>query len=131
MKLDRGRPSQGIGLAPLIDVVFILLLFFMLATNFDHRRSIDVVSRGAAASGDGTSQTALRLHLEQGGMRLNGRRVAEAELPAAIEQLRRSGPAGAELLVTSDDVVPLQSVVVALDRLREAGVSNARLEMSQ
>lgn len=49
------RRRSVIGLTPLIDVVFILLLFFMLASNFSTERSVSVASQsesGAATTGD-------------------------------------------------------------------------------
>jgi len=42
------RSKSSIGLTPLIDVVFILLLFFMLASNFSEERTISVTSQPSA-----------------------------------------------------------------------------------
>lgn len=50
LKFDTPRPKAIISLTPLIDVVFILLLFFMLATNFDTEQAFAV----SAASGSAT-----------------------------------------------------------------------------
>ena len=49
-EFDNPRPKTFISLTPLIDVVFILLLFFMLATNFDTEHAFAV----GAASGSAT-----------------------------------------------------------------------------
>lgn len=129
MRLTRSNASQAIGLAPLIDVVFILLLFFMLATNFDQRRSIDVIDSGVATSEQQAGQTTARLHIEPNGMRLNGQRVDESALPVTIRQLL-PGP-DSFLLVSADNAVRLQSVVTTLDRLNAAGISNVRLELAR
>lgn len=42
------RRSSAISLTPLIDVVFILLLFFMLASNFSQERSLSIASQSPA-----------------------------------------------------------------------------------
>jgi len=51
----QSRRRSVIGLTPLIDVVFILLLFFMLASNFSTERAVSVYSQaesGAATTSD-------------------------------------------------------------------------------
>ncbi|MBK6278385.1 MAG: biopolymer transporter ExbD [Gammaproteobacteria bacterium] len=45
LRLDPPCPRSRISLTALIDVVFILLLFFMLTTQFTRWRSLDVPSR--------------------------------------------------------------------------------------
>ncbi|MBO8087018.1 MAG: biopolymer transporter ExbD, partial [Marichromatium sp.] len=49
MRLDLARRVRRnpISLTPLIDVVFILLLFFMLASHFDQWRALALDARGA------------------------------------------------------------------------------------
>lgn len=54
-----GRARARIGLTPLIDVIFILLIFFMLATRFDVWQTLDVNAGGAAQ----TETEAPPLHL--------------------------------------------------------------------
>ncbi len=49
-EFDTPRPKTIISLTPLIDVVFILLLFFMLATKFDTEHALAI----AAVSGTAT-----------------------------------------------------------------------------
>ena len=129
MRLSRSNASKGIGLAPLIDVVFILLLFFMLATNFDQRRSIDVIGSGVSTGEQQIEQPAIRLHIAPNGVRLNGQSINESALP---ESLRRMLPGpGSVLLVSADDAVPLQSVVTVLDQLNAASITNVRLELAR
>ena len=53
--LARARPT--LGLAPLIDVVFILLLFFMLASHFHVEASLPLQSGGNPAEDGGDIET--------------------------------------------------------------------------
>ena len=39
----RQRESVEVNLTPLIDVVFLLLIFFMVSTTFDSRRALDLI----------------------------------------------------------------------------------------
>lgn len=92
MRLSRPeRKPSPIGLTPLIDVVFLLLIFFMLASTFLEfaGTSISGASRGGAA----TSVNELALIQVRAGREigLNGRKVAIVDLAREIETLAGRG----------------------------------------
>src|SRR3546814_13707697 len=72
-----GRPRRraSISLTPLIDVVFILLIFFMLATSFVDDRAIEV-GAPAAKLGGASLEGALPVALRHAGTRLAGWRLS-------------------------------------------------------
>ncbi|MEQ8587883.1 MAG: biopolymer transporter ExbD [Thalassobaculaceae bacterium] len=120
---DKGRRRRAvISLTPLIDVVFILLVFFMLASSFLDWRSIDLTP--PASAGAGTSLTgAMMLEIRSDGLRLGGRRVSAEEAERRIgEKLREN--ADQRVLIRPAEGVPLQRAVDVLDRLSAAGVRN-------
>lgn len=119
------RRRSLIGLTPLIDVVFILLIFFMLASRFLDWRAIDLSSAAETAVGAG-AQEALLVEITGDGVRLSGAAVTLEEL----EREARNRLAGGEIeraIVKPAPGVPLQRTVDALDRLKAAGVSNMTL----
>ena len=126
MRLDGQSPARRlVSLTPLIDVVFILLLFFMLATRFEHWQTLPL---SAAEAGPGAGpQGALLLRLSKGGgLDLNGRPLDPADLPAALaDWLENDGNVRA--LVQAGPGVPLQRAIAVLDVLDEAGVREATL----
>lgn len=110
------RPS----LTPMIDVVFLLLVFFMLAARFGLDRAIPV---GAALGGGGDYQGAPRLvTVAPDRLLLNGQAVTEAELGARLRPLMPSEDA--IVVVRPADDARLQRVVAVLDALDAAGVSH-------
>ncbi len=99
----------------LIDVIFLLLLFFMLSSTFTRFAEIDL-----AASGSGGGAGADRpvfLSLAASGLRVNGRAAEMASLPAALAALR-SGEARLGVLVAVERDVTSQRMADLLVSLR-------------
>ena len=114
-----------ISLTPLIDVVFILLVFFMLASSFLDWRSIDLSTPGRAVAA-ASSDASLLVEVHPGGLHLSGEHVSLDALAARVgERLDRN--ADQRVLVRPEAGVALQEVVAVLDRLAEAGVADLSL----
>ncbi len=80
------RENVDIGLAPLIDVVFILLLFFVVTTTFTRETQLKV-DLPEAASGTPPQQTEVK-QLEvvidiEGNYSLNGKALLKSDLDAS------------------------------------------------
>lgn len=115
------RRRATISLTALIDVVFILLVFFMLASNFAQVRTIGV-QIPAEAGGGSSDQTAIVVQVEPDG------RVAVDGAPIGSDRLAehvRSVAAGRPVLVRPAEETRLQALVSVLDRL--AGIPNVTL----
>jgi biopolymer transport protein ExbD len=127
LKLPRKRGARArISLTPLIDVVFILLVFFMLASNFMDWRAIRL-DAPAEAGGDGGDRPAVLLRIGAGGgLDLNGEPIADGGLTGAITPLTQRQPEPT-VLIRPADGVPLQRAVSVLDRVEAAGINRARL----
>src|SRR5690606_31202171 len=67
MRLSRRRSErrEDIDISPLIDMVFILLIFFMVTTTFVKDMKVDL-ERPGAASAQSASTKALRIHIDSG-----------------------------------------------------------------
>ena len=121
-----GRRRPLIGLTPLIDVVFILLVFFMLASSYLDWRSI-VLSPPAKAAQGGGMEGALLVEVQAGGqLRLSGQPVRLQELDQRVRQRLAEKP-GQRLVVKPDESVDLQAVVAVLDSLALAGAPSISL----
>ena len=118
---------RRLGLTPMIDVVFLLLVFFMLAARFGGMTQVPLSS---ATSGSAAYEGPPRLlSLSEGGIQLNGQDVSLSELSERLPPLMKD----------QDDVILLnakagantQQLVTVLDALREAGLSNVVLTGGQ
>ncbi|NNC23606.1 biopolymer transporter ExbD [Salinisphaera sp. USBA-960] len=124
-RYGRRSTRASTSLTSLIDVVFILLLFFMLASNFSHNSAIKLdapTAGGNAASATG----ALLVNLRVNGIHVGGQSLSEKALVARVQQLR-SKKDDLRVLVHPSTGVSLQQTVHVVDALKDAGVTNLRL----
>jgi len=114
-----------IGLTSLIDVVFILLLFFMLASQFHHWRALTVQATGTSGDAGAAPSMLVRVRAD-GTLDLNGEPTSPSDLSARLRQALAREP---ELWVQveSADEVPLQTLVTLLDQLHAAGIERMSL----
>lgn len=120
------RTRASISLTPLIDVVFILLIFFMLASSFRnwHTMQLNVSPPGVA---DQTrEEEVLLVEIVGDGLRLAGEIVSLDQLDTRIRQQLGNAP-DLQILVQPHTDVPLQKVVTVLDRLTAAGAAQVSL----
>jgi len=121
----RQRRRALISLTPLIDVVLILLVFFMLASSFLDWRVIDLAARdrgAAVTSMEGVLLVDIRPH----GLRLSGETVSLEALGFHVAK-RVSQRPDQRVLVRPEPGVSLQQAVQVLDRLAVAGVTRMSL----
>lgn len=116
-----------ISLTPLIDVVFILLVFFMLASSFSSEQVIDMLAPADTESvQEGQAGAALVRIKLNGDLDLNGEPLARAELAQRIaawsvtEQPRR-------YLVQPQKGVTVQQIVTVVDLLKSSGAESVSL----
>jgi biopolymer transport protein ExbD len=118
------RADVHIDLTSLIDVVFILLLFFILTTTFS--RSTSLIVNLPEASGETTTEGPLRIDVSvdaAGAFAVNGRRLDDnrvATLMQAITQLAE-GDNSLPITITADAATTHQSVVTAMDAVAQLG----------
>tara|TARA_B100000513_G_scaffold148416_1_gene69078 strand:+ start:433 stop:768 length:336 start_codon:yes stop_codon:yes gene_type:complete len=106
-------------------VVFILLVFFMLASSFLDWRSI-TLDPPKQTGGSPSLEQAVLIEVREDGLRLGGEVMALDSVAARAAALLQKKP-DRPVLVRPDDGVPVQDVVVVLDALTAGGVTNLSL----
>ena len=110
------RPEVSINLTPLIDVVFLLLIFFMVSTSFSELTQL-VVDLPEAEEAPASTNTKLLLVVDvEGNMTLDGAPVPNDArgLSEALRQ-RLSGNTDIPVTLSGDAMTPHQYVVTAID----------------
>jgi len=121
--LRKREVSSNIDIAPLIDMVFILLIFFMVSTTFVKDLKLDI-ERPGAASAERASTKAIRVHLDRGGnIYLEGQPVKPWMLQSRVRDLIKGGASG-QVLVVTDRLVPAERLVDVVDQCRLGGASD-------
>jgi len=124
MKFKRRKERQAdVDISPLIDMVFILLIFFMVSTTFVKDAKIDL-KRPSASSAQSASTKSLRVTIDrQGALYLDGQPTKPWMLQSKVRDAFRGG-ADKTVLVVSDSSVPTERLVETIDQIRLAGAAD-------
>jgi biopolymer transport protein ExbD len=127
MRIDLPRSRKRlISLTPLIDVVFILLIFFMLASNYLQWRSIELNTPTVSTVGSAMEGAILVRLKADGGLDLNGETLSLEGLGARVHTHLERNP-DQPILVQPEGNVALQRIVTVLDRLAAVGGTHIAL----
>jgi biopolymer transport protein ExbD len=125
VKFRRQRLDDvSVNLTPLIDVVFLLLIFFMVSTTFTREThlSIDLPEADGPLAVEQTGQ--IEILIDEGGRyTLNAQKLFDTELDtlkAAIQQLS-AGDTSLPMVISADAQTPHQAVVRAMDAAGQMG----------
>ncbi|MGB1092794.1 MAG: ExbD/TolR family protein [Oceanobacter sp.] len=139
------RRARGLSLTALIDVVFILLMFFMITSSFSLWRSFELVSASPSSqpAAEPLTQPILVLQ-ESGAVRLQAgeertdwgsldQALANEELANALRQAaeKTEQQALAALVVAPEPGVLAQSLVSAIERLNHSNLDGAESKQSK
>jgi len=127
MQLGQPRPpARLISLTPLIDVVFILLVFFMLASSYLDWRSVGLtVSSGVGVAASDVRAILVSLHAD-GSVSVGAGPVGKQALRSVLME-KFAGNLDQRVVIRSDPGVPLQRAVDTLDLVRSIGATNVSL----
>lgn len=112
------RRRAIISLTPLIDVVFILLVFFMLATSFMESRVLDLDIKKSGGAGSMTG--AMLVELRKDSLRLSGHLLSEDALLNKLGARFNEMP-DQKVLIKPEAGVPLQRAVDLIDHIAAKG----------
>lgn len=128
LELSTAPRRKVISLTPLIDVVFILLLFFMLTSNFIPWRQLNLAASGSERA---KALDVRQLQLQADGQQflLDGQSYSASDA-AALSALVASQPE-AIWLIDAATGSRVQPVISLLDALKKAGASQVSLAEGQ
>ena len=123
MRRRKSRRFADIDITPLIDVLFMLIIFFVLTATFiQGKLDIDLPSGESTAS---EMKRALTLTVEKDGTIFwDGVKVSREELPVLARGARER-----EILLAGDKNAPYGKVAEVLSILKKEGISSAGLLM--
>jgi biopolymer transport protein ExbD len=122
----RARIRTQLDVTPLIDVVFLLLIFFLLTSTYITRESIELnlpSSDTAAAAEDAPVVVGLD---RENRLYIGDETVSAAELEARLAR-SLSGRSRKAVTLKADRSVELQSLLDVIDRIRSAGATELSL----
>jgi biopolymer transport protein ExbD len=123
----RRRAPVDINLAPLIDVVFLLLIFFMVSTTFKDEARLRVQLPQAQGEDIPAQEPAMiRIVIDRAGhFFIDDREIADTRTATLVRVLteRRGEDSAIPVLIQADAATPHQAVMTAMDAASQAGLS--------
>ena len=126
------RENVDINLASLIDVVFILLLFFVVTTTFTRETQLRVELPEAVSGSPAEDQQLKQLDVAisaEGVFSVNNQLLPKNDLATLMDALRKesNGDTNLPLSISADGKAQHQSVIIAMDAAGKLGFSHLRM----
>lgn len=131
LNLNRGRRKKlpGMNLTPLIDVIFILLIFFMIATQFKQNSLPLDLPRSSGEKREDSNAVVLAISGD-GEISLRGEIVTREQLKNALYDLKQNKPDLA-LVLACDRNLFFETVVQILEEVKSAGIEKIGIRHDQ
>ena len=131
MKFKRAsREELAINMTPLIDVVFLLLIFFMVTTTFSRetRLLVSLPEAHAEAAESNPAQIEI-LVARDGSFSINGRGLVNSRIETLVQglEIESGGDHSLQILLIADAEATHQSVVTAMDGIGQSGFTRLNI----
>lgn len=113
--------NEEINMTPMLDVVFIMLIFFIVTATFVKESGIDVNRPEAATAVKKERANILVAISDKGEIWINKRQVDERAVQANIERLKAENPQGS-VVIQADQKATTDKLIKVMDAARAAGV---------
>jgi biopolymer transport protein ExbD len=124
------REELAINMTPLIDVVFLLLIFFMVTTTFSRetRLLVNLPEANAETAEASPSQIEI-LVARDGSYSINGRALVNSRLETLVQglEIESAGDHSLPILLIADAEATHQSVVTAMDGIGQSGFTRLNI----
>ena len=115
-----------IDITPMLDVVFIMLIFFIVTASFVKETGIEVNRPDASTSKAKPRANILIAINDMGEIWIDKRRVDESQVRANIERMHAENPQGT-VVIQADEEAKTRLLVAVMDAARAAGVYDVSL----
>lgn len=130
----RIRPKKqevdSVDVSPLIDMVFILLIFFMVTTTFVKDMKLDL-NRPSAASASKSDSKVVRVYIDNTSqVYIDNQPVQLWAIQSKLRDLLRTATEKS-VLVISDDTIPVETLIDVVDECRMSGAKDVAVSTSK
>ena len=118
--------EEEINITPMLDVVFIMLIFFIVTANFIKEPGLEV-NRTDSETAEPTENAAILIAVGNAGeIYMDGRRIDKRQVKANVVRLLAENPQGS-VVIQADEKATADTIMAVMDGAREAGVYNISL----
>ncbi len=126
LQVNSSEDESPLDLTPMLDVVFIMLIFFIVTTSFVKESGIEI-DRPTARSADRQEKGNVLVAISPEGEIWVDRRPVDLLAVGPLVERRLAESAGAVVIIQSDRKAPVGRLVQVMDQIRLVGVSNIAL----
>lgn len=119
----RKENDEDVNVTPLLDIVFIMLIFFIVTSTFVKEPGVEVERPEAVTAQDRRLASIIVAISDQDEIWINKEMVDLNEVRAAVEQLRRENPKGTAV-VQADSKSKSRLLVEVVNQIRDTGISD-------
>lgn len=124
----RRRRRAEINIVPLVDVLVVLIFFFLVSMQFRNLTLLNLTLPKVESAGKEQPVESLRIGVDvEGRFFLNGQSIEETELVEAVRQLAQMRP-DVPVVIMADENSLLRKVTFIMDTCRKAGLETVRLQ---
>lgn len=125
----RRRPPPTINIVPLVDVLVVLIFFFLMAMRFQDNQTLDITppKMDTASAADPAQRFIIAID-KTGQYRINDATVTPAQLTAELKAAADKQGAGLNILIFADQDTPLKDVTFVMDESRKLKLDKIRLQ---
>ncbi|MCA6062321.1 ExbD/TolR family protein [Thalassolituus marinus] len=120
---DTGSDGNDIDITPMLDIVFIMLIFFIVTTSFVKESGVTVSRPSAQTAEEKKGSNILVAIRANGEIWIDRRAVDVRAVRPNIERMKAENPEGA-VIIQADEFSPTGLLVKVMDQVRLAGISN-------
>lgn len=120
---DTDTDGNDIDITPMLDIVFIMLIFFIVTTSFVKESGVTVSRPSAQTAEEKKGSNILVAIRANGEIWIDRRAVDVRAVRPNIERMKAENPEGT-VIIQADEFSPTGLLVKVMDQVRLAGISN-------
>ena len=125
--LIKKKKSIEINVAPLIDVVFLLLIFFMLTSEFTDFKTIDMISPNQSNASIEKKNLPIIINLSEEGLIEIDKAEVKLENLSEIIQRKLINSKNKKIVISTLNETKINNLIIVVDMIRSLGIENIAL----
>ena len=125
--LTKKKKNIEINVAPLIDIVFLLLIFFMLTSEFTDFKTIDMISPNQSSTNIQNNDLPIIINLSENGLiEIDKIEVKLEDLSETI-QMKLLNSNNKKIVISTLNKTKINNLIIVVDTIRSLGIENIAL----
>ena len=125
--LTKKKKNIEINVAPLIDIVFLLLIFFMLTSEFTDFKTIDMISPNQTSTNIQKNDLPIIINLSENGLiEIDKIEIKLEDLSETI-QMKLLNSNNKKIVISTLNKTKINNLIIVVDTIRSLGIENIAL----